>query len=836
MGCVVVAVASAKCRTKRGTVSVINASGDTVFAVYPEGVRINVGDGLTKGSGNKGGFAVGGFSGGKTGLTEFFRVTPDSVRVYIDTSSTKGSGNKGGFAVGGFSGGKGLVQDFLRVSQDSVRIYIDKNIAKGTGNKGGFAVGGFSSGKSGYSNIFNISNSDSAEIINPSQPRMLWYPVKEAFLAGRVLIESVDSVGTNSWASGFQSQASGNYSQALGFNCTARGNYSTAIGKGAYTNADNSYAFGDGAYTLVKNSYAFGLGAKTTIGYGFGTDEGNFAFGQNANAAGLYCYSFGKNSNAAGTNAFSFGEAAFAIADDAYAFGLLAKASGVGSVALGSKSWASGFYAVAIGSAFFNGDSIVAGGQYAIAVGTGSRAMGNYSVVIGTGPKVSEMPNLVSTGTNSVTIGSYGRNTHNGGFLFGDYNASYSLSDMLSSTANNEFLVRASGGYKLFTNRYLTETKAFYILADNGSVGIGNASPDHKLTITGNNNNLLRLIGTGLNGSSARLTFGDVNKIFIEEDEDNKLKINVVDRLAITGDYGFKVGIDYDNPQYKLTIFGTNVSNKVLQLLGEGTGNAWGAILAFGDDDKTYFQQYASNKLKLKVYNQFDIQGETGFNVNINNVITNDHTVNIRANSSNKALKLAGVGISNEGAILTFGNDDFAYIQEDEDNSLLMYANNRIAFYSSNSAFKVGVKTTNPSALFDIGGGVRTNISANGKNLLVANDAEIDNNLYVDNNVAITGAAKIGANGTYIGSIIKAIPWENLDPIPAGTSLTKTFSVTNAAIGATVAISPGNALPDKLIIAYARVSADNTVEVKFYNASGATIDPDGMSFYITVTY
>ncbi len=128
--------------------NVVNASGDTVFAVYPEGVRINVGDGLTKGSGNKGGFAVGGFADGKSGLSEFFRVTPDSVRIYIDTAKTKGSGNKGGFAVGGFSGGKtGLIRDLLRVSQDSVRIYIEKPTLKGSGNKGGFAVGGFADGK-----------------------------------------------------------------------------------------------------------------------------------------------------------------------------------------------------------------------------------------------------------------------------------------------------------------------------------------------------------------------------------------------------------------------------------------------------------------------------------------------------------------------------------------------------------------------------------------------------------------------------------------------------------------------------------------------------------------
>ena len=66
-------------------------STDTVFAVYPEGVRIYVEDGVTKG--NKGGFAVGGFDASKGTRSEYFRVTPDSARIYIDTATV--TGNKG---------------------------------------------------------------------------------------------------------------------------------------------------------------------------------------------------------------------------------------------------------------------------------------------------------------------------------------------------------------------------------------------------------------------------------------------------------------------------------------------------------------------------------------------------------------------------------------------------------------------------------------------------------------------------------------------------------------------------------------------------------------------
>ncbi|MCK4629999.1 MAG: hypothetical protein KAT40_01070, partial [Bacteroidales bacterium] len=118
-----------------------NKDGNTVFAVYNEGVRIYVDDSEEKGL--KGGFAVGGFSSSKGGA-EYFRVTPDSVRIYIDTTNLKGL--KGGFAVGGYSSSKGNGREYLRVTTDSVRVYIEDNPIKG--RKGGFAVGGYSPGKS----------------------------------------------------------------------------------------------------------------------------------------------------------------------------------------------------------------------------------------------------------------------------------------------------------------------------------------------------------------------------------------------------------------------------------------------------------------------------------------------------------------------------------------------------------------------------------------------------------------------------------------------------------------------------------------------------------------
>ncbi|MFC2086109.1 FISUMP domain-containing protein [Bacteroidota bacterium] len=133
--------------------SVVNANGDTVFAVYPEGVKINVGDG--NGKANKGGFAIGGLASGKLPQQQFLVVSPDSVRVYVDTT-TRTKATKGGFAIGGLASGKATGPELMRVTSDSVRIYIDESTEKGT--KGGFAIGGLASGKSNTDSLYMFSD------------------------------------------------------------------------------------------------------------------------------------------------------------------------------------------------------------------------------------------------------------------------------------------------------------------------------------------------------------------------------------------------------------------------------------------------------------------------------------------------------------------------------------------------------------------------------------------------------------------------------------------------------------------------------------------------------
>ncbi|MBK9389968.1 MAG: fibrobacter succinogenes major paralogous domain-containing protein [Bacteroidetes bacterium] len=99
-----------------------NKDGQTVFAVYNEGVRIYV-DNSDKGK--KGGFSIGGFANSKSSSQNLFVVDNDSIRAYIDPSPAKGK--KGGFSIGGFADSKGNPEEYLLVNPDSTMVFVRKD-------------------------------------------------------------------------------------------------------------------------------------------------------------------------------------------------------------------------------------------------------------------------------------------------------------------------------------------------------------------------------------------------------------------------------------------------------------------------------------------------------------------------------------------------------------------------------------------------------------------------------------------------------------------------------------------------------------------------------------
>jgi hypothetical protein len=70
--------------------------------------------------------------------------------------------------------------------------------------------------------------------------------------------------------------------------------------------------------------------------------------------------------------------------------------------------------------------------------------------------------------------------------------------------------------------------------------------------------------------------------------------------------------------------------------------------------------------------------------------------------------------------------------------------------------------------------------------------------------------------------------------MPANTGTTASFPFAGATVGSVVSISPSSALPNGIIIAWARVSAANTIEVRFENNAAAPVNPPSIGYNIRV--
>jgi hypothetical protein len=521
-----------------------NKDGQTIFAVYNEGVRIYVSDGAKA---LKGGFAVGGFGTDKAESTKYLFVGKDSVRVYLDTNPltkklkggfavggydlTKGTIQnyldvnsdsvriyidsdpstkkiKGGFAVGGYDMTKGNVQDYLDISPDSVRIYIDDTGGL-KGKKGGFAVGGFDLTKGGNKNFLNVEIDTSGKI-NPSNNRILWYPLKNAFLTGKVLIESRDSVGENSFASGFESKSKGQYSQALGFKAIARGDYSTAIGKNSVANKINSFAFGEDAKARNEESYAIGRGAVASgyrsFAFGSAGLDGNGTMTDVARAIGNYSFAIGQGSIAYGDGSFALGIRDSAKGDFSTAMGYFSSAEGhystaIGhgalargnsSISMGESTRALGGYSTALGEmttsgygatamggfTTASGDYSTAMGQFTTATRLGATSMGASTVASGYG-STAMGSNTVAAGDGSTAMGYYSISRPYASLAIGRYNdTTCSVNGSVNWVDSDPVFVIGNG------TSNSARSNAFTILK-NGKIGIGLLSPSEKLEIGG---------------------------------------------------------------------------------------------------------------------------------------------------------------------------------------------------------------------------------------------------------------------------------------------------------------------------------------------------------------
>ena len=243
--------------------------GKSMFAVYNQGVRINVPmDDLVKGA-TKGGFAIGGFDGMKGTTHDLFYLNKDSIRMYVDKTPdlTKGA-TKGGFAIGGFdyAGKTGTpVQEYLSVTPDSTRIYVKEPTGGKGATKGGFAIGGFDGAKGTTAKYLDITKNNYfiGHETGSHIPATLGglYNSVIGYKAARNL-----STGSYNTILGYMADSSlisgGNnivIGAAAGFNLTT-GNHNTFIGSSA------GYSFTNQEYNVMIGTCA-GVHVNATGGY-----------------------------------------------------------------------------------------------------------------------------------------------------------------------------------------------------------------------------------------------------------------------------------------------------------------------------------------------------------------------------------------------------------------------------------------------------------------------------------------------------------------------------------------------------------------------------------------
>jgi hypothetical protein len=134
----------------------------------------------------------------------------------------------------------------------------------------------------------------------------------------------------------------------------------------------------------------------------------------------------GINSTAFGLNTVASGESSAAFGGETLAGGVYSLAAGFNTIAQGANSQAFGYFTRATGFA-------------SLSMGNGTQAIGAYSLAGGV--------NAIARGVSSMAFGN-GETLQNGSFVWGDV----STSNKVVSDQPNQFIVRASGGFRFATN------------------------------------------------------------------------------------------------------------------------------------------------------------------------------------------------------------------------------------------------------------------------------------------------------------------------------------------------------------------------------------------------
>lgn len=411
-----------------------------------------------------------------------------------------------------------------------------------------------------------------------------------------------------------------------------------------------------------------------------------------------------------------------------------------------------------------------ASGTQSIALGTANMASGNTSTTMGQGNQ--------ATGTWSTALGLFNIATGMGSVAAGNTSIAYGTYSMvvgnnLMGNAYNSFTIGQNNDTILASRIGWVNTD--YLFA----IGNGTAPTARKNALT-----VLK------NGNVGLFTPTPTFRLQVTNDNPN--------------DGGFAEGIMIENTNASVGEAAISFRNK-----GMPGNRQW--MVGLNQTQVLAFA-YGTSFTAANTHMAIDTTGYVGLNT-----IAPQAPLHVIRN-----LPSGGSFISTPLAI--FESNNISYIQLSHENT------DETGILSGNQ-----VSLIRSALVFVADSSIDLRAGGNGTDLKISKDGNVGLGTYTPTTkLDVNGTVKLGTNGTVLNEIIKASVNFNLPSIAAGATLTQTFTVTNAQTSSAVQVSQAGVFGDGLVIGSARVSAANTVEVRFVNTSGAAINPSTMDFLFTV--